>query len=150
MDGTLRARFFPAPTFYNTKSLGARSPPTPLSSPSLCFASLSPDHCYTWFPILLWCPRGPTRLLHLKQASIQMLAWSPITLKQPAKLWPSPPNSSPHTPLRSARVSLRGNQFSSPSFALLSMTSTLSVFAWMDSTLGLMTLDPRSQSPSMV
>ena len=39
-DGTLRAFFFPAPTFYNTKSLGARSPPTLLSSSRLGLASL--------------------------------------------------------------------------------------------------------------
>ena len=52
----LRAPFFPAPPFYNTKSLGAQSPPTPLSSPRLGFTSLSPDQGNAWFPTLLWCP----------------------------------------------------------------------------------------------
>ena len=55
-DGTLHAPFFPAPTCYNTKSLAARSPPTPVSSTRLGFASLSPDHGNAWFPSPLWCP----------------------------------------------------------------------------------------------
>ena len=95
-------------------------------------------------------PRGPTQLLHLKQTSIQVLVFSPITLKEPTALWPSRPNISPHLLLRSARVSLRGNRISSPCFALLSMPSTPSVPAWMNSTLGCMTLDPKSQIPSLV
>ena len=65
-------------------------------------------------------PLGPTQLPPLKPTSIQVLASSPVTLKELAASCPSRPNSSPRLTSKSASLYRQENLSSSPSYVPLS------------------------------
>ena len=120
-DGTLRAPYCPAPTFYKPQVARCMIPSHTLFFPSLRLRVPEPRpwQCLVPLPPLV-PPLGPIQLPPLKPTSIRVIASSPVTLKELVASCPSQPNSSPRLPPKSASLSRQENLSSSLSCAPLS------------------------------
>ena len=116
-DGTLRALYFPAPTFYKHQVARCTIPSHTTFFPSLRLRvpeTRPGQRLVSHLPLVP--PLGPTQLPPLKPTSIQVLASSPVTLKELAASCHSWPNTSPCLPPKSASLSRQKTLFSFPSY----------------------------------